>query len=325
MTEAAPDLDAILNEVLFGDSQRKISEIGENMRFVHYTSADSAMKIIQGVGGKSYFWLRNATEMNDFSEVEYGQYCLREALSDTAFVERFKAAFNAIDERIIPDFAQMIDSEFGFLKSNTYLLSLSMHRQEELQTGRLSMWRAYGGDASLCMVLNSEAFGEQDAYDIAVSPVLYDGPAGFRREFEALVEKVEIHQESLKQISFESIRDNLKRAVDFAVLSTKHPSFKEEEEWRLIYRPTSDPDLQPLIVSIAGIVQTVFLLPLENVEIPDGNSVTGANLPELIERLIIGPTPNPQLVQLAFVKLLKDVGVEDPHTKVVASMVPLRR
>ena len=324
MTEAL-NLDAILNEVLFGASQKRISEIDETMRFVHYTSADAAMKIIQGIGGKNYFWLRNATEMNDFSEVEYGQYCLREALSDRALAERFKAAFNAIDERIIPDFAQMIDSEFGFLKANTYLLSLSMHREDELQTGRLSMWRAYGGDASLCMVLNTQAFGEQDAYDIAVSPVLYDGPGGFKREFEALVEKVEKHSENLKKIAFQSIRDNLKRAVDFAVLSTKHPSFKEEEEWRLIYRPTSDPDLRPLIVSINGIVQTVFLLPLENVEIPGGNSVTGASLPELIERLIVGPTPNPQLVQLAFRKLLKDAGIEDPHTKVVASMVPLRR
>lgn len=325
MTEAALNLDAILNEVLFGASQKRISEIDENMRFVHYTSADAAMKIIQGIGGKNYFWLRNATEMNDFSEVEYGQYCLREALSDRALAERFKAAFNAIDERIIPDFAQMIDSEFGFLKANTYLLSLSMHREDELQTGRLSMWRAYGGDASLCMVLNTQAFEEQDAYNIAVSPVLYDGPAGFKKEFEALVEKVEKDSENLKKIAFQSIRDNLKRAVDFAVLSTKHPSFKEEEEWRLIYRPTSDPDLQPLIVSINGIVQTVFLLPLENVEIPGGNSVTGASLPELIERLIVGPTPNPQLVQLAFMKLLKDAGIEDPHTKVVASMVPLRR
>ena len=295
------------------------------MRFVHYTSADSAMKIIQGVDGKRFLWLRNATEMNDFSEVEYGQYCLRDTLSDRNVVERFEAAFNAIDERIIPDFAQMIGSEFSSIKLNTYLLSLSMHRSEELQSGRLSMWRAYGGSASVCMVLNTQAFGEQDAYDIAVSPVMYDGPAGFKKEFEALLTKVEKASERLKKLPFDLIRDNLKRAIDFAVLSTKHPSFREEEEWRLIYRPTNEPDLKPLIVSIAGIVQTVFLLPLENVNIPGGNSVTGASLPELLERLIIGPTPNPPLVQLAFLKLLRDAEVKDPHTKVVLSMVPLRR
>lgn len=98
--------------------------------------------------------------------------------------------------------------------------------------------------------------------------------------------------------------------------------------WQLQYVTyiiASDPDLKPFVVSIDGIVQTVFLLPLENVNIPDGNSVTGASLPELLERLIVGPTPNPQLVKLAFIKLLGDAGVVEPHTKVIPSMVPLRR
>ena len=323
MTEQ--ELREILDDVLFGASQRRMTEISEDMRFVHYTSAEAAMKIIQGNEGRRFLWLRNATEMNDFSEVEYGQYCLRETLSDADLAERFKVAFNAIDERIIPDFAAMIDSEFGFLKANTYLLSLSMHHHHELESGRLSMWRAYGGASSVCLVLNTEAFGEQDAYDIVVSPVMYDGPEGFKREFEALIEKAEQNQENLKKIQFEHLRDNLKRAVDFAVLSTKHPSFREEEEWRLIYRPATQPDLIPSIVSLDGIVQTIFLLPLENVDVPDGNSVTGASLPELLDRLIIGPTPNPQLVKLAFVKLLSDAGVVEPHTKVFSSMIPLRR
>ena len=319
------ELQEILNDVLFSASQQRIAEIGDDMRFVHYTSAESAMKIIQGDEGKRFFWLRNATEMNDFSEVEFGQYCLRETLGDPDLVERFKAAFNAIDEHIIPDFAQMIDSEFGLLKANTYLLSLSMHHGHELESGRLSMWRAYGGRASVCMVLNKEAFGDQDAYDIAISPVMYDGPLGFKKEFISMIEKVEINCENLKKIEFGLVRDNLKRAVDFAVLSAKHPSFREEEEWRLIYRPTINPELLPKIVSIDGIVQTIFLLPLENIEIPQGNSVTGASLPELLDRLIIGPTPNPQLVSLAFIKLLSDSGVTNSNTKVIQSMIPLRR
>ena len=321
------DLDHsyLLNDVLFGFAKQRFSEIDDQVRLVHYTSAEAAMKIIQGDGGDRSFWLRNATEMNDFSEVQYGQFCLHESLRDQAFAERFKAAFDSIDTRIIPDLAEMIDAEMGNLKANTYLLSLSLHRGDELSSGRLSMWRAYGGNTSVCMVLNSEAFGEQDAYDIAIHPVMYDGPNGFMKAFQALVLKVEENCDELKKVSFEIIRDNLKRAIDFAVLSTKHPSFREEEEWRLIYRPSAQPDLEPKIVCINGIVQTVFLLPVKNVEVSSGNSVTGASLPELLERLIIGPTSNPAIVSLGFWKLLKDAGLSDPTSKVVQSFVPLRR
>ena len=294
MTDNEQALSA-LNDALFGYSMKRQTEITDAVRFVHYTSADAAMKIIQGVDGKRSLWLRSATEMNDFSEVQYGNFCLEQALRDEEFAKRFMAAFNAVDERIVPDFAKLIDQEMASLKSNTYLLSLSMHRDDELNMGRLSMWRAYGGSASVCLVLNSEAFSEQDAYDIIISPVMYAEPLAFKAMLVEMVEKVETHCAALKTFPYEEIRDNLHSAIVYAILSTKHPAFREEEEWRLIYRPTSTPELQPQVVCLDGIVQTVFLLPMEDVEIPDGNSVTHATLPELVERIIIGPTPNYEL------------------------------
>lgn len=319
------DALAAMNDALFGYSLRRHAEITEAVRFVHYTSADAAMKIIQGSDGKRSFWLRSATEMNDFSEVQYGNFCLEQALRDEELAKRFTAAFDAIDSRIVPDFAKLIDQEMASLKSNTYLLSLSMHRGDELQMGRLSMWRAYGGNASVCLVLNSEAFGEQDAYDMVISPVMYAEPLAFKAMLTEMVEKVETHCDLLKTFPYEEVRDNLQRAIVYAILSTKHPAFREEEEWRLIYRPSSDPELEPHIVCLDGIVQTVFLLPLENVEIPDGNSVTHATLPELVERVIIGPTPNYELVSLAFWKLLTDAGVENAGTRLISCGIPLRR
>lgn len=324
MTDESDAITA-LNDALFGYSIQRNSEITDAVRFVHYTSADAAMKIIQGYNGKRSFWLRSATEMNDFSEVQYGHYCLEQALRDEEFANRFKAAFNAVDERIVPDFAKLIDQEMASLKSNTYLLSLSMHRADELQMGRLSMWRAYGGNASVCLVLNSEAFSEQDAYDMVISPVMYAEPLAFKAMLIEMVEKVETGCDALKTFPYEEVRDNLHRAVVYAILSTKHPAFREEEEWRLIYRPSSTPELEPLVVCLDGIVQTVFLLPLENVDVPDGNSVTHATLPELLERVIVGPTPNYELVSLAFWKLLTDAGVENAGAKILSCGIPLRR
>lgn len=314
-----------LNETLFGYSLQRHTEITDAVRFVHYTSADAAMRIIQGANGKRALWLRSATEMNDFSEVQYGHFCLEQAFQDQELAKRFTAAFDAVNPKIVPDFAKLIDQEMASLKSNTYLLSLSMHRNDELNMGRLSMWRAYGGNSSVCLVLNSEAFGEQDAYDIVISPVMYAEPLAFKKLLVDMVEKVELHCEILKTFPYEEIRDNLHSAIVYAILSTKHPAFREEEEWRLIYRPTSNPELEPLVVCLDGIVQTVFLLPLENVEIPEGNSVTNATLPELVERIIIGPTPNYELVSLAFWKLLSDAGVENAGAKIMSCGIPLRR
>jgi Protein of unknown function (DUF2971) len=323
--DQAADPHVVLNQCLFGYDMQRQSEITDDVRFVHYTSAETAMKIITGDDEKRHFWLRNATEMNDFSEVQYGQFCLEEALRDNNFAERFKTAFNSIDERIVPDFATMVDQELASLKSNTYLLSLSMHRGEELSMGRLSMWRAYGGNANVCLVLNTAAFADQDAYDVVISPVMYGGPAEFKASLEEMLGKIEANREALKALPYADVRDNLQRAIVYAILSSKHPAFKEEEEWRLIYRPSTNPELIPKIVCLDGIVQTVFLLPLENVEIPDGNSVTNATLPELLERIIVGPTPNYSLVSLAFWKLLRDAGVKNPADKIVSCNIPLRR
>jgi hypothetical protein len=179
MTETV-DAAQLIDDTFFAYSNERMAELSEDVRFVHYTSADAAMKIIQGEAGKRHLWLRNATEMNDFSEVQHGRYCFEKALADKAFVDRFKQAFNNIDERILPDFAGMVDAESRSLKENTYLLSLSLHSGDELSMGRLSMWRAYGGNASVCLVLNSAAFGEQDAYDMVISPIMYGGPDKFK-------------------------------------------------------------------------------------------------------------------------------------------------
>lgn len=54
-------------------------------RFVHYTSADTAKKIIE----KEPVWMRQSRCMNDFMEVDYGIDCLKNAL-DSQVGTRFR-------------------------------------------------------------------------------------------------------------------------------------------------------------------------------------------------------------------------------------------
>ena len=108
------------------------------------------------------------------------------------------------------------------------------------------------------------------------------------------------------------------------MLTTKHPAFREEEEWRIIYGPSIDarPELPGRIVCLDGVVQKVHFIPMQNVP---ALGVKGAELGEILQRVIIGPTDNPELVKDAFVSLLRNAQFQDAETRVITSDVPLRR
>lgn len=295
-------------------------------KLVHYTSAQAAFSILTGGDDEARcLWLRNATEMNDFSEVAFGQQMLINVLRDADLQNSFQAACREIAPEIEGVF-NLMGSEFETIKLNTYLLSLSRHTGLELEIGLLSMWRAYGGSANVCLVFNTEAFAnDQDAYDVIIAPVDYTGAIGVRREVERIRAAMIHNKDALKQIDPGIVTFNLKYALDMMLLSTKHPGFKEEEEWRVIYRPPNPPDVPDVpskVVCVNGIIQNVYYLPMK--DIPD-KGLKNANLNDLLHRIIIGPTPNPYVVCDAFVRLLRSEGIEDAEQRVRSSGIPLRR
>lgn len=296
-------------------------------KLVHYTSARTAHAILTAKDDdERCLWLRNATEMNDFSEVDYGLAMLRQAFSDSALERSFVEARTAIVPDHFHNVFKAIGDEAGLLKLNSYLLSLSAHSGSELDMGLLSMWRAYGGEANVCLVFNIDAFAnEQDAYSVVMAPVDYRGLFGVREELERIRDAMIEHRDLLKRIDPHLVSFNMKYALDVMLLSTKHPGFAEEKEWRIIYRPPGpphEPDVPSKIVCLDGIVQTVFYLPMK--DIPE-KSLFKANLNELLDGIIIGPTPNPSVVANAFTRLLGAAGIENPERRVRISGIPLRR
>jgi hypothetical protein len=102
------------------------------------------------------------------------------------------------------------------------------------------------------------------------------------------------------------------RMFMFAALSAKHPGFKEEREWRVIYSPRfmKSDVLIKTIQSVHGVPQIVYKIPFEP--------------RNLINRVIIGPSQYPSALYQAFVELLAQAGVSDPESKVCVSHTPLR-
>lgn len=108
----------------------------------------------------------------------------------------------------------------------------------------------------------------------------------------------------------------------FAIAS-KHPGFEEEQEWRLFYRPTErgSPGMTEEIVVLGGVPQKVYKLRLAD---EPENGLHGADIPSLLDRIIIGPTEFPYTSYKAFVTVLEGLGVKDAVSKVMLSDIPLR-
>ncbi|MBX4971088.1 DUF2971 domain-containing protein [Rhizobium binae] len=106
-------------------------------------------------------------------------------------------------------------------------------------------------------------------------------------------------------------------------MCTKHPGFHEEKEWRIMHtRGLDDQGALTLDVEpVNGIPQPVFKIPSKD---HAQSGMLGISIPDILERVIIGPTQYPLAVYDALVIELEAIGVKDAATKVVYSNIPLR-
>lgn len=295
-----------------------------NMRFVHYTSADVAMRIFI----TKHVWMRKSSCMNDFMEIEYGMDLL--SRSYTSNKERIVKLFDTL----FPSFCKRLEERFdGWLphfRVSTYIACISEHGAEETgeeedKIGRLSMWRAYGGNNGVAMVMNSGPFlRPTDALKAYSSPVAYLSQNAFEKEFDALLSGLETNKEILRQLGEDTVLSHLFEAFRAAILCTKHPGFREEREWRVIHNDQYEKSdrLIPAIESIRGAPQPIYKIPLHDVP---GEGLFGIELPALIDRVIIGPTQYPSAIHEALKRLLEQAGMKDAGRRVVISDIPLRQ
>lgn len=289
-------------------------------RFVHYTSSEVAMSVIRNRN----IWMRNATTMNDFSEIEHGFQCLLHAWSAHAGGQRFRALLNRIDPNLASQVQARFDQGLPGIRTSTFITCLSEHLDTEDENGRLSMWRAYGGRSGVAMVLKLDPFLQStDVLNFYSSPVAYMSPDQFAHAFEELVSGMEQEHDYLKRKGPEFLVEATFNMFRFAVLCTKHPGFAEEKEWRIIYSPAIAPSeiIETEIYSVRGIPQIIHKIPL--IHAPE-RGLYGAAIPQILDRLIIGPTEDRLAIYQALTALLTEAGVQDAHKRVVASGIPLR-
>ncbi len=315
------ELLRLFNPYFFDQYQRIAASNG---RFVHYTSADAAFKMLVS----RTVWLRNARTMNDFSEIQYGLELLAAAYRGP-LGDRLKKCVAEIDPAICTDIEKLFNGWSPRFPEVTYLACVSEHDgQHEDRIGRLSMWRAYGGPTSVALVLNNKPFlAPTDVLHAYTSPVLYADFDCFQAQFERLVLNLEQAGPALNKLGRQVVHDRLFNSFLFATLCTKHPGFREEREWRVIHTEQMQPstNLAKEIETVRGVPQFAYKIPLRDILGGPGEvGFLGSDVKDLLDRIIIGPSDSGLVIRDAFVHLLEQAGVPDAATKVFISGIPLR-
>lgn len=296
----------------------------QNGVLVHYTDADSLSSIIE----TNQFWLSKVSNMNDTEEIKHGIKLINDALNNPNYNRSIKKVINEVShglfEQLLLDFETIKDK----IVDSVFIASLSVHNSEkpkENKYGRLSMWRAYSSSKPVAICMNKQPFfGESAAMKAFTSPVVYTDENDSSTLFKDLVESLSTYNNFAKSIDTDSLRRILLGIAVSGACCLKHIGFEEEKEWRIVYLPTvfgPSEHIETKTVTIAGEKKLVSKMPLK--DIPD-IGFFGANIPSLIEKVIIGPANNQVSVRDQVVGALLQAGVENPDTKVVYSGIPLR-
>jgi hypothetical protein len=294
--------------------------LSKGKRLVHYTSCESAFRIITG----KQIWLRNAQMMNDFSEIQHGIDCLFNAWQSPAD-ENLQAMLNRSKNGLRDELAQLFDGHADTLKTGTFITSLSEHEDEEDQLGRLSMWRAYGGRSGVALVLNNTAIiSETNEMRVFSSPVFYQDINTFVKWFEGWTGPILAAEEKIKTLGPEWITNVLFMVFRSFALCTKHPGFAEEREWRVYYSPVFEGQsdwIKPSIEILSGVPQHVMKLELKD---DPSKQISGVAPGTLLNRVIIGPCDYPRQVHASIASAMGEAGIENPQEKIWMSFIPLR-
>jgi hypothetical protein len=294
-------------------------------RFVHYTSAEAALSIIQG----KRVWMRNTTCMSDYREVQHGFDILNSFFSDKsesrAFINALDVCVPGAATEAIALFNQWWTDSPSSIRVNTYITSISDHDDKEDLHGRLSMWRAFGHVAARVAIVFRVPWysGGTQALSVMFSPVGYLTKDEVHAELHAVIENVRANSAFLRTVDRSVVVRLVLLMLVAGVACLKHEGFREEREWRAIYLPKlwHSPLMESSTESVGGVPQKVYNFPLD---VTVSDALHDLDITRIFDRLIIGPSPYPWVMYEAFVTALLKAGVSDAANRVFASNIPIR-
>lgn len=278
--------------------------------FAYYTSAETALKIVHG---ESIF-MRDARLLNDSTELSYGKYVLNEALSENSYLVDLIGSISHVGiENIRENLVDRYDSLSG-LRGRTFLTSLTRHDLKTDSLGRLSMWRGYGAENGVALLIHSTVFSSDlDWRGIFSTPVKYHSVDESRAYISRCLQRAVSGDIDWGSIDGDQFSNLLSDFFQDYCISAKHPGFSEEREWRVYCVPErlESPWAKRKTCSISGVPQLVLDL---NIAGPTGD------LKEVLLGAIIGPSPHQEVIAEALQNKLDKKGF--PNNAVYMSPTP---
>ena len=291
------------------------------IRFVHYTSADAALKIINS----KRLWMRNTNCMADYREVQHGYDMLFKFFSDGPSKSAFLAALDSCVPGVAAEALNLFDGWWLSIRLDTYITSISEHDASEDQHDRLSMWRAFGGSAARVGLVMSVPWysGGAEALKLLFSPVAYSTEERVHEVIREVIANVAKDRNFVKTIGRQELVTHVFNMLLAGVTCLKHEGFNEEREWRAIYCSKVRPSalMQSSIQVYASVPQRIYQLPLD---VQSSPVLADLDFAGIFDRLIIGPTPYQWAMYDAFVDALSKVGITDAGKLVRISNIPIR-
>ncbi|WP_165790696.1 DUF2971 domain-containing protein [Pleomorphomonas carboxyditropha] len=309
------------------EARRRNALLASGTNLIHYTSAAAAVEII----GKKKVWMRNLRCMNDFSEVDHGISLMQRSLRPPVESEAesgLRAVFRAVDS-VFPDTSgaaiKWFDDNVFRLSNKTYITCLSEHAPNELEHGRLSMWRSYtSNQVGVGLVINPmPLYSVTTSYGAFSSPVYYFTDIELRDVFIEISKNITQNRDYVERQGREMVHGFLCILLRSIAMCTKHPGFVEEKEWRIMHTEGIDEQgvLEVDVECVNGIPQPVYKMPLQS---QPNLGIVGIDIPQLLSGVIIGPTQFPFVVWDAISMVLSRAGVDDAMSIIKPSNIPLR-
>lgn len=268
--------------------------ISRGSHLFHYTDLNALASIVQ----KHDLWLTNARFSNDAQELEFGRKAVLRVLERLIEQDHARSAYLSAVRKAFVDAGD----------EDAYICCFCE------EDNRLSQWRGYGANgAGVAIQMEITGFSMIAGADCPLGvmrlwKVFYD-PDDQERRVGEVVDYW--HGQGEHDHSIRAAADCLR----FFVPTFKHPDFREEGEWRLIFTPSPGWGVEPEFRVSRGMLVPYYSL--QHVAAMSGQQMR--TLP--IQQVRIGPGSHRELNAQSVEMLLRR---DYPNVPVKASPTPYR-
>ncbi|MCM0648650.1 DUF2971 domain-containing protein [Clostridium swellfunianum] len=306
------NLDYLINEIFdeiknYEKSSNEIPIAYQGVLLYHYTSINGLMGILE----EKSFRISQANFLNDSLEIKYIKECVRNTIEGMNIKNS-----ELFDE--LCDYIGMAEHEFNwdpsFWANNAYILSLSENPDSLMLWSYYSKFDGYNLGIDFYKLLHS---CDRDRIINLHGKVIYDEYEQSRRVRDKINGILDIYNKYAACLPDGDLRTIRKHLIERFILKMgiyslffKHPSFKHEEEYRLVSNIYLD--LNPKFRNSNGVIIPYIQLPIEK----------GNFLP--VKTITIGPKNNIDIAEKGVKNFIQSIGYNSSDIKVNKSKVPLR-